>query len=94
MSVTGTSCIVRVLPTSPTSGMLYVYLAELHFDHCGICHEAQCTPQDGDSALMKEVWMGNTEVVMELIKAGANLNLQNKVMFVNIVYVYVDIHQV
>ena len=38
--------------------------------------------------------MGNTEVVMELIKAGANLNLQNKVVFVNIVYVYVDIHQV
>ena len=28
---------------SPTSGMLYVYIAELDLDHCGICHEAQCT---------------------------------------------------
>ena len=35
--------------------------------------------QDGDSALMLAAWMGKTEVVMELAKAGANLNLQNTV---------------
>ena len=32
--------------------------------------------QYGDSALMLTGW---TEVVVELVKAGANLNLQNKV---------------
>ena len=35
--------------------------------------------QDGNSALMEAVLVGNTEVVVELIKAGANLNLQDKV---------------
>lgn len=28
---------------------------------------------------MEAAWGGNTEVVVELIKAGANLNLQNEV---------------
>ena len=35
--------------------------------------------QYGDSALMLAAWRGRTEVVMELVKAGANLDLQNKV---------------
>ena len=35
--------------------------------------------QVGDSALMKAVYWGGTEIVAELVKAGADLNLQNKV---------------
>ena len=45
--------------------------------------EYQCvsylSSQDGDSALMNAARWCETEVVMELIKAGAHLNLQNKV---------------
>ena len=36
--------------------------------------------QDGDSALMTEACYGRTETVKELIKAKANLELQNKVI--------------
>ena len=35
--------------------------------------------QAGDSALIKAARWGKTEVAVELIKAGVNLNLQNKV---------------
>ena len=35
--------------------------------------------QDGDSALMRAASWGKTEIVVELIKTGAHLNLQNKV---------------
>ena len=35
--------------------------------------------QDGDSSLMEAASRGHTEVVVELVKAGADLNLQNKV---------------
>ena len=35
--------------------------------------------QDGHSALILAAWGGHTEVVVELVKANANLNLQNKV---------------
>ena len=35
--------------------------------------------QDGDSALMEAAYRGRAEVVVELVKAGADLNLQNKV---------------
>ena len=35
--------------------------------------------QDGNSALMLAAYMGRTETVAELLKAGADLNLQNKV---------------
>ena len=35
--------------------------------------------QDGDSALMRAAYYGETEVVVKLVKAGADLNLQNKV---------------
>ena len=40
--------------------------------------------QDGDSALMKAAEWGYTEVVVKLIKAGANVNLQNKVQRLSI----------
>ena len=49
--------------------------------HCIICillHTSVIT-QDGYSALMKAAYMGQTEVVVELAKAGADLNLQNNV---------------
>ena len=35
--------------------------------------------QRGDSALIEAAFYGRTEVVVELVKAGANLDLQNKV---------------
>ena len=35
--------------------------------------------QDGESALMKASSYGHTEVVVELVRAGANKDLQNKV---------------
>ena len=35
--------------------------------------------QDGETALMKAAWCGHTEVVIELVKAKANLDLQNNV---------------
>ena len=36
--------------------------------------------QDGDSALLKVAYYRRTEIVKELIKAKANLDLQNKVI--------------
>ena len=45
---------------------------------CVILHMSVIT-QDGWSALMYAAWWGRTEVVVELVKAGANLNLQNTV---------------
>ena len=36
--------------------------------------------QNGDSALMRAAYHGRTETVKELIKAKANLDLQNKVI--------------
>ena len=54
--------------------------------------EYQCVPcytclssQDGDSALMIAASKGDTEVVVELVKAGANLNLQNEVQWCELV---------
>ena len=44
--------------------------------------------QDGDSALMEAAYRGKTEVVVELIKAGANLNLQNKVQKLSILCMF------
>ena len=35
--------------------------------------------QEGDSALMMAAREGKTAVVKDLVKSGANLNLQNKV---------------
>ena len=35
--------------------------------------------QDGYSALIWAAWEGHTEVVVELVKAKANLDLQNEV---------------
>ena len=40
--------------------------------------------QYGDSALMRAAYFGKTEVVVKLIKAGASMNLQNKVQRLSI----------
>ena len=45
-----------------------------------MCHTTYL--QNGDSALMKAAWRGYTEIVIDLMKAEANLNLQNKVLTV------------
>ena len=44
--------------------------------------------QSGDFALMKAAIYGHTEAVQQLVKAGANLDLQNKVCQ------YVETHDV
>ena len=41
--------------------------------------------QDGDSALMTAAENGHTDVVMELVKAGANKDLQNVMKNVDVV---------
>ena len=45
---------------------------------CVILHMSVIT-QDGWSALMLAAMMGDTEAVVELVKAGANVDMQNKV---------------
>ena len=45
---------------------------------CVILHMS-VTTQSGESALMYAASGGKTEFVVELVKAGANLNLQNRV---------------
>ena len=51
-----------------------------------VCSEYQCViihmsviTQRGESALMKGAWEGHTDIVKELVTAGANLNLQDNV---------------
>ena len=43
------------------------------------CSSACAWPQDGDTALIGAALMGHTATVEALIKAGANLDLQDKV---------------
>ena len=49
--------------------------------------------QDGDSALIEAAFYGRTEVVVELVKSKANLDLQNKVCSSShslyIIYMYI-----
>ena len=37
------------------------------------------TAQDGETALILAAWLGITDVVVELVRGGANLDLQSKV---------------
>ena len=46
---------------------------------CQCIRPTACITQDGTSPLQEAAWMGKTDVVVELVKSGANLNLQNKV---------------
>ena len=47
---------------------------------CVILHMSVIT-QDGWSALMAAACWGETEVVVELVKAGANMDMQTKVCY-------------
>ena len=50
--------------------------------------------QNGDSALMKAARRGYTEIVVELVKAKANLNLQNKVQYcICLLHTVYDVHE-
>ena len=40
--------------------------------------------QDGDTALIVAVENGRTEIVVELVRCGANLDLQNEVQWLSI----------
>ena len=52
-----------------------IVLTGLYSEYQCVCH----TTQDGFSALMFAAWKGETEVCVELVKAGANVDMQNKV---------------
>ena len=54
---------------------------------CVVLHMSVIT-QDSKSALMLAAMKGETEIVVELVKAGANVDLQNKVCQ----YMYIHIH--
>ena len=45
---------------------------------CVLLHKSLIT-QEGHSALMRAAMKGKTEIVVELVKAGANVDMQNKV---------------
>ena len=52
------------------------------------------TTQDGNSVLMMAARAGKTDVVVELAKAGANVDMQNKVRsYVNTFMVH-DVHHI
>ena len=42
-------------------------------------HTLSVTAQAGDTALIRAASHGETDVVVELVRGGANLDLQNKV---------------
>ena len=42
-------------------------------------HTLSVTAQFGDTALIRAAREGNTDVVVELVRGGANLDLQDKV---------------
>ena len=42
-------------------------------------HTLSVTAQDGDTALIQAAVYGRTDVVVELVRAGANLDLQDEV---------------
>ena len=44
--------------------------------------------QSGDSALILAAWLGHTDVVTQLVNAGVNLDLQDKVHYVTLFMVY------
>ena len=51
-----------------------------------MCHTTHSViTQNGESALMKAAYFGETEVVVELVKSGANLDLQDNVCDSNII---------
>ena len=57
---------------------------------CVILHMSVIT-QRGLSALMKAAKRGHTEAVVELVKAGANVDMQTKVC--QYIYVVHDVHK-
>ena len=52
-----------------------ILLTDLHTVNTGVC----VITQVGVSALMMAAMKGKTEVVVELVKAGANVDMKNKV---------------
>ena len=42
-------------------------------------HTLSVTAQGGETALILAAWLGITDVVVELVRGGANLDLQSKV---------------
>ena len=65
---------------------MYMYLVVIVgvmmsvYSVCDILHISVITHvQDGNSPLMVAAAAGKTDVVVDLLQAGANINLQNKV---------------
>ena len=42
-------------------------------------HTLSVTAQNGETALILAAWQGKTDVVVELVRGGANLDLQDEV---------------
>ena len=57
---------------------------------CVILHMSVIT-QDGASALLEAASVGKTEAVVELVKAGANVDMQDEVC--QYIYVVHDVHK-
>ena len=56
------------------------YSALASWPAMNICtHTLSATAQDGETALIQAARRGSTDVVVELVRGGANLDLQNKV---------------
>ena len=60
---------------------------------CVILHMSVIT-QDGYSALMWAARKGKTEVVVELVKAGANVDMQDNVYMLILLHVHVHVYNV
>ena len=58
---------------------------------CVILHMSVIT-QNGWSALMEAAMEGKTEVVVELVKAGANVDMKTKVCQLSMMYMYRSTH--
>ena len=46
-----------------------------------------CIIQDGDTALHKAAWLGYTEIVDQLVSAGADINIVNNVSYIRSMFV-------
>ena len=60
----------------------------VYSEHQCVSYYTCLLSQDGYSALMEAALNGRTEVVVELLKAGATLNLQNKVQRLSILCMF------
>ena len=64
-------------PVTYTNRAESLHFSAFHF----LCVFVYMITQSGDSALILAAWLGHTDVITELVNAGVNLDLQNKVLY-------------